>query len=95
MSGIGTKEWKNGLVALPPVRSVNFVVGIDFGAVVQAVSVASEGVDQKLRSVFSMHTVASRKDLNEKVLKMNRAVGKVDGKRRKIGHWPRASRKCR
>jgi hypothetical protein len=43
--GIVTKEWKNGVVALPPVRSVNFVVGIDFGAVVEAVSVTSEGVN--------------------------------------------------
>jgi hypothetical protein len=26
---------------------------------------------------------------------VNRAIGKVDGKRRKIAHWLRASRKCR
>jgi hypothetical protein len=49
-------------------------------------ALSGESVDQELRPVFSMQKVASRKDLNEKVLKMNMAVGKVNGEDGVLAH---------
>ena len=45
VSGIVAQEGKNGIVTFLPVRSVNFMVGIDFRTVVEAVSVTGEGVN--------------------------------------------------
>ena len=58
VSGIATEKWKDGVITLPPVRSVNFMVGIDFGAVIEAMPLSSKSVDQELRPVFSMQLVA-------------------------------------
>ena len=58
VSGIVAQKGKNGIVTLPPVRSVDFMVGIDFGAVVEVVPLSSKSVDQELRPVFSMQLVA-------------------------------------
>jgi hypothetical protein len=58
----------------------------NLGAVVEAVALSGESVDQELRPVFTVEAVLSREDLDEKILKMNRAVGKVDRKGRKIAH---------
>lgn len=95
MAGIVSEKRKDGVVALFPVGSVDLMMCPNLYAVVEAMPLSSKSVDQELRPVFSMEAILSREDLNEKVLKMNRAVGKVDGKRRKIAHWLRASRKCR
>jgi hypothetical protein len=45
VSWIATEKGKDGVIALPPVGSVDLMVGIDFSAVVEAVSVTSEGVN--------------------------------------------------
>ena len=45
MSWIAAKEGEDGVVTLPPVRSVDFMVGIDFGAVIKTVAVAGERVN--------------------------------------------------
>ncbi len=58
VSWIAAKEGEDGVVTLPPVRSVDFMVGIDFGAVVEAMPLSSKSVDQELRPVFSMQLVA-------------------------------------
>ena len=58
MSWIAAKEGEDGVVTLPPVRSVDFMMGIDFGAVVEPMPLSSKSVDQELRPVFSMQLVA-------------------------------------
>ena len=58
VSGIVAQEGKNGIVTFLPVRSVDFMVGIDFGAVIEAMPLSSKSVDQELRPVFSMQLVA-------------------------------------
>lgn len=45
VSGIATEKGKDGVITLPPVRSVDFMVRIDLRAVVEAVSVTGEGVN--------------------------------------------------
>ena len=43
--GIATEKGKDGVIALPPVGSVDLMVGIDLRTVVEAVAVAGEGVN--------------------------------------------------
>ena len=92
---IVSEKRKNSVVALLPIGAVYLVVCPNLDAVVETVALSGESIDEKLGPLFAIQLVPSRKDLDEKVLKMDGAVGKVNGKRRKIAHWPRASRKCR
>ncbi len=82
VSGIATEKGKDGVITLPPVRSVDFMVGIDFDAVVEVMPLSSKSVDQELRPVFPMQLIALGKKSYEKIFQVNRAIGKVDGKRR-------------
>ena len=45
VSWIATEKGKDGVIALPPVGSVDLMVGIDLRTVVEAVAVAGEGVN--------------------------------------------------
>ncbi len=45
VSGIVAQEGKNGIITFLPVWSVDFMVGIDFGAVIKTVAVAGERVN--------------------------------------------------
>lgn len=80
MAWVVPKKREDGIVALFPVGSVDLMMGPNLHAIVETVPLPSKGIDQELRSVFSIQMVASRKDLDEKVLEMNRAVGKINGK---------------
>jgi hypothetical protein len=86
VAGIVSEKRKDGVVALFPVGSVDLMMCPNLYAVVEAVALSGESVDQELRPVFTVEAVLSREDLDEKILKMNRAVGKVDRKGRKIAH---------
>ena len=67
VSGIVAQKGKNGIVTLPPVRSVDFMVGIDFDAVVEVMPLSSESVDQELRPVFPMQLIALGKKSYKKI----------------------------
>jgi hypothetical protein len=86
VTGIVSEKRKDGVVALFPVGSVDLMMCPNLYAVVEAVALSGESVDQELWPVFTVEAVLSREDLDEKILKMNRAVGKVDRKGRKIAH---------
>lgn len=86
MARVVSKKRKNGVVALLPVRPIDLMVGPDLRAVIKPMPVSSQSINQKFRPVFTVEAVLSREYLDEKILKVNGAVGKVDRKRWKIAH---------
>jgi len=86
VTGIVSEKRKNSVVALLPVGAVYLVVCPNFDAVVETVALSGESIDEKLGPLFAIQLVPSGKDLDKKVLKMDGAVGKVNGEDGKLAH---------
>lgn len=77
LAGIGRPNRQDGVVALFPVRGISLMVDVDLDAVIETVPVPSQGIDQKIWAFISADGVFLLKDRKKKILKLRRAVGKV------------------
>ena len=72
-------DGEDGIIALFPVGAVSFVVGVDFQAIIEAVAMATQGINQEIRPLIPSNLVARGKHAQKKSFNLNWAIGEVEG----------------
>jgi len=72
-------DGEDGIIALFPVGAVSFVVGVDFQAIIEAVAMATQRINQEIRPLIPSNLVARGKHAQKKSFNLNWAIGEVEG----------------
>ena len=65
---------KDGIITLPPIRGIGFVVHVDLNAVVEAMTMARESINQKIRPFIPPNGVFFLQDREKIIFKLWRTV---------------------